>query len=448
MHAGFPAREAALPGCRLLNGKISFTAAYSGDCGWRTIWRNAVKAQNPAVVLMVIGAWDLFDIEPPGSDHFIAPGSSAWNSYYARQLDDRDRDPVRPGGPGRHSHAPVPGRPPGGAGQHQVVLQRRTGEGGQRGLAGVVARHPGKVESPDVFGLICPLGRFQIDAQGVGVVRSDGVHYTAAGAALVANFLAPALRGSSSAKPRTAKTRIVLAYGDSLLNETRETVSGAFGATSDIEIEITAQPLAALCDMTGWLQRDLAVSRPALVVLETRGVDSSVCMRTASGAFIARGSPEYYAKFESDATRFFREARAAGVPVLVVADPPEKAPSEIAVQTRLTSILHSLASTSTGSVVSDIARDALGGSTWTKTMPCLAAERARPECEGSGRIVVRGPNGVNLCPSVPTFGATCATYSSGAIRYASAVVTAIKGATKLNGPSLSIGTPTSLTPQG
>jgi peptidoglycan/LPS O-acetylase OafA/YrhL len=448
VRAGIPAKEVTQVGCRLLAGKVSGPGVYPADCPWREEWRSALRQQDPDVVLMVIGAWDLFDIQLPGSDHVVTPGSAEWNAYYARQLEAAISLLTA-----RGAHLVIPTLPCNGGLQGAQKLADRSSfnvarvKAANAVLAQVVARHRDTVESPDVFGLLCPGGTFQRGAKDVEVVRSDGVHYTDEGAALLAAFLAPSLRDAKQASA-AAQTKLVFAYGDAVLGESREALFDALPTSTGVRLTTSAQPFAAVCDMTAWLKRDLAVRHPALIVLETTGGDSTPCMRDASGKQIARDSPSFYAKFEADVTKFFSTARAAGAPILVTASPPQVFKRSIDQQSRLSSILVKIAQRFPGTIYTNLARDAVGGSKWTATLPCLASERTRADCH-AGRIAVRGPDRVHFCPtsyaSLSAFASGCKVYASGAVRYGRAIAEAILAGPTNNAHTHTVGATTGTT---
>jgi lysophospholipase L1-like esterase len=58
-----------------------------------------------------------------------------------------------------------------------------------------VAELPDRVTLVDLNAFVCPDGRYAADVGGVPDARGDGVHFTPAGADLVASWLGPQLLG-------------------------------------------------------------------------------------------------------------------------------------------------------------------------------------------------------------------------------------------------------------
>jgi hypothetical protein len=67
----------------------------------------------------------------------------------------------------------------------------------------------------------------------------------------------------------------------------------------------------------------------------------------------------------------------------------------------------------------------MDGANFTTTLPCLSTETAAEGCV-DGRITVRAPDGGHFCPGGPEHHdpvtALCTVYSSGALRFAGAIL--------------------------
>jgi peptidoglycan/LPS O-acetylase OafA/YrhL/lysophospholipase L1-like esterase len=429
--AGLPVTEAWSPGCRLLTGKLTFTTRYSTNCPWHRFWSAAVRDQRPDVVVLLIGAWDLFDLKPPGFDRFLTPGSREWDDYYTAQL---ERAITLLGSHG--AHVVIPSLPCQGTLSGTPRFDERSSANVDRVraanaiLAKVVARHADRVSSPDLFSALCPAGHFQNGVGDIAIARTDGVHYSEEGAAFVTSLLAPTITkylpgAAPPGEPVSAADRVVTMYGDTLLLESKQTIVDALPLSSGWQVSVHAGALAAVCDMTESLRHDLALYHPGLVVLETHGGDSTACMRDALGRQIVRGSPEYWARYRDDLSTFFDAVRAGGARLLVFTTPPDAFQSSKVEQQRRGDLLREIARRYPNATVSDAGRQALGGSTFAAELPCLPDELGTKSCKDN-RAVVRAPDRVNFCPdgyaTIAAIGAGCPSYSSGAVRYGRAIV--------------------------
>jgi peptidoglycan/LPS O-acetylase OafA/YrhL len=196
-------------GCRLVRGRIKIEAEWSHGCPWPQKWRDAVKRHHPDVVLLVTGAFDLFDVQPSGSRSFLVPGQPAWNRYYARQLQRAITILTSTG-----ARLVIPTIPYTGSLAARTSLGERSAfdparvRAANKVLASVAAANPTRVITPDLNAFLSPLGRYQTWLASVKNVRSDGVHFSRQGADLVARWIAPELGAQAAGKP-------VLIAGDS-----------------------------------------------------------------------------------------------------------------------------------------------------------------------------------------------------------------------------------------
>lgn len=189
---GYRVNDRAQPGCRLLLGDVVMAAQPLPACGWREHFRRAVRGQAPDVAVLLIGGWDLFDLRPPGRPEVLVPGTPAWEDYAAKALDEAVSILGAEGARVVLPTMPCVGRINGpGFGDAQSSYSVLRVHAWNAMLARVVAAHPGTVSSPDLFGFLCPHDRFENALYGVDPVRVDGVHFSDAGATLVARWLAP-----------------------------------------------------------------------------------------------------------------------------------------------------------------------------------------------------------------------------------------------------------------
>ena len=159
---------------------------------WPTHWRQAMASSRPRVVVLSIGPWDVLDRQVVG--RVLRVGTAAYAGYLRAQLDAGLTVLAQ-------SHAVVAllavpcyneaslGIP--GDVSSQRDDPRRVAAVNQV-LMQTAADHPGQVKLIDLGAFLCHGGRDTPILDGVRV-RGDGVHYTAAGAALTWRWLAPQL---------------------------------------------------------------------------------------------------------------------------------------------------------------------------------------------------------------------------------------------------------------
>jgi peptidoglycan/LPS O-acetylase OafA/YrhL len=184
-------------GCGLARQQV----VYQGDAGLlntdckhiiRT-WMEAVHAQRPQVVVLVIGAWEVFDHEIDGAD--LTVGSQRYATYLTARLERArtllsydDSTLVIPNVPcyGQVSSTPVD--------QAQASIREdpeRVAAVNQI-IGRFVGAHPGDVRRVDLAGFLCPTGSYLDTTDGVQM-RYDGVHFSKPGAAKTWQWLMPRL---------------------------------------------------------------------------------------------------------------------------------------------------------------------------------------------------------------------------------------------------------------
>jgi hypothetical protein len=83
---GLNVANASRTGCRIIRGTIAFSKLELG-CPWPVLWKREVRQNRPAVVLMISGGWDLFDVQAPGTTKWLVPGTAGWASFYRATLE-------------------------------------------------------------------------------------------------------------------------------------------------------------------------------------------------------------------------------------------------------------------------------------------------------------------------------------------------------------------------
>jgi hypothetical protein len=191
--AGLRLRSEGIVGCGVLPTEVQIGPRRllpSPDCPhWLASWRQA-RAGRPDVVLVFIGAWEVFD--PWVRGRRLAVGSPAWRRYVSGQL-EQGIEVVTKGTTARVALMTVPcfrqSEPIDGAPADERNQPDRIAavNGVERSVA---ARHPGRVVLVDYAGFACPGGRFRDKVDGV-TLRPDGLHIEITSARAGWSWLAP-----------------------------------------------------------------------------------------------------------------------------------------------------------------------------------------------------------------------------------------------------------------
>ena len=245
--------------------------------------------------------------------------------------------------------------------------------------------------------------------------------------AVVCGMLALWSCSSSSSAPSAPRPKVAFFVGDSILYEARVPLRKEMAARGWRAV-VAARPGAALCDLTYEFQLKNDHERPSVIVVETQGDLFSRCMATDQpGVPVALASRAFLHRYRVAMDLFARVARNHGAKLVFVSPLPVPSMETNASLARLRALEVSVAGQNRQVSVSDGPRDSVSfGGNFVETLPCLAAERGRAACTSKGIRVRETLQGLHLCP-IPYFTAHqsargCRTYSSGAMRYAHALV--------------------------
>jgi hypothetical protein len=245
------------------------------------------------------------------------------------------------------------------------------------------------------------------DGRGYWEVASDGGLFS---------FGDARFYGSVAGLPPAGPPRIAL-YGDSLGMEAGPDFAFLAQEAGASALVRTYGGLA-VCDFLQTMATDAATWRPTAAVLEFSGDNFTPCM---AGDPI--GSPQYYAKYRSDLQSAIDILRPHGTEVFLIGVPFDATAATNTNIANLNRLYASLAGTNTGVTYVDAGSAVMADGAFTRTLPCLPAE----PCTGpSGTNIVRAPDGVHFCPTGDTtiegYFAVCNVYSSGAFRFATAML--------------------------
>ncbi len=216
--------------------------------------------------------------------------------------------------------------------------------------------------------------------------------------------------------PPPAAPRIVL-YGDSLVSEAGQDFA-FLGELSGATVRVHTFPGTAPCDFFATMAAVAQDWHPTVAMLAFSGDAFTPCM---GGVQLA--TPQYYAKYRDDTQTAISILRSLGARVILVGLPADASASLSQNSSALNQIYQSLTKTNSGVTYDDAGQAVTARGRFTWTLPCLSGE----PCTGpDGTNIVRAPDGVHFCPNGETTLIAgledCDVYSSGAFRFASAML--------------------------
>jgi hypothetical protein len=260
------------------------------------------------------------------------------------------------------------------------------------------------------------MGGVRLSRPVVGMAAGSGGYWEAAADGGIFNLGDARFDGSVPELPPPGPPRVIV-YGDSLVSEAGTdftSLANDYGASA----QVRTYPGTATCDWLATMAADAPAVQPTAVVLAFSGDDFSPCM-----AGDQLGTPQYYAKYESDTQTAINIFRAVGTKVVLAGLPLDASAGLSQNATQLNQVYRSLAARNVGVTYDDAGQAVEADGQFTWTLPCLAGE----PCTGpSGTNVVRAPDGIHFCPDGHTtlLGGLeeCDVYSSGALRFAAAML--------------------------
>lgn len=217
---------------------------------------------------------------------------------------------------------------------------------------------------------------------------------------------------------RSATLRIAL-YGDSLVSEAGQDF--AYLATlAGASVQVHTFPGVSTCDYFASMSTVARDWRPSVAVLLFTGDVFTPC-----NGDVQVGTPQYYAEYRHETRTAISIFRAVGTRVVLIGQPADSTARLTKNGTALNRLYQSIARATPGVRYDDAGQAVMAKGRFTWTLPCLPG---RP-CTGPHKTnIVRSPDGVHFCPNgetTPDHGLeVCDVYSSGAFRFASAMVRA------------------------
>ena len=153
------------------------------SCATHTTWHSVVAKLRPQVVVVLYGAWDVYDASWDGGATWYAPGDPVWNARYAAAVDDTARCFTAAGATVLWVASPCFGPAPGTTVGGPWYDPRRVAAINAV-LRSVASKRPGMVVTDVERSAGCPVNFRE---------RPDDVHYSDAGATAAAKRLAPVI---------------------------------------------------------------------------------------------------------------------------------------------------------------------------------------------------------------------------------------------------------------
>ncbi len=191
-------------GCGIARGDIVSAgvthAPFPGCDTWPQTYEQAFRRDEPDVSVALVGAWEVYDRRIDG--RLIKFGTPAMETYLRSELDRATSILTANGAPLVLLATPCFHIESGGT--VTWGLAERNSDARIAWFNDLLRRYaaerPGRVVFLDLHALMCPNGRYENRIGGVDT-RSDGMHFTKEGAALVWRWLVPQLRQLAAASP-------------------------------------------------------------------------------------------------------------------------------------------------------------------------------------------------------------------------------------------------------
>ena len=179
--------------------------AAQGCPQWRTSWPALIRKDNPDVVMLVLGRWEVLDRIYGG--HWTHIGEAGWDAHLTDELDQAIDLLSAQGATVVVTTLPyIQGNSEQPDGQPWAMNQPIRTNAYNAVVRAAVARRPGASRVLDLNALIDPAGHYTSYIAGIRVRDSDDEHFSPAGGEYLRPFILPELEslGLSHARARDA----------------------------------------------------------------------------------------------------------------------------------------------------------------------------------------------------------------------------------------------------
>ncbi len=232
---------------------------------------------------------------------------------------------------------------------------------------------------------------------------------------------------SAKQSPPHRLPRIAL-YGDSLVSEAGQEFTD-LATRSGVSAQVYTFPGTSPCNYFTSMAIAARDWHPTVAVLEFSGD-----VFTACNDGVQVGTAQYYTKYKDEIRTAISIFRSVGASVVLIGQPADSTARLTRNGLAINQLYRSIAKATTGVTYDDAGQAVMAKGRFTWTLPCLSGE----PCTGPhGTNIVRAPDGIHFCPngkSTPDSGLEdCDVYSSGAFRFASAMLKAALGSRTASG---------------
>ena len=229
----------------------------------------------------------------------------------------------------------------------------------------------------------------------------------------------PAAVHRPAVEPPQGRALRVALYGDSIAWESRKPFLGML-SQAGVQVTLHTFPASAICDWFPLMRSDATRQTVDAVVLVFTGAWYTPCVRDPA-TNQPLGGTTLLNKSLADARTAITINTQAGIHVFLGLEPVPRRPMR-SDPYALRAGLESLAATTPGVTLipANLAVEGPAGE-YLRTMPCASFEPCDGwDAAGQRVVVIRGPDGIHFCP-VPHTGWDCQVWSSGAVRYGTAL---------------------------
>jgi len=227
-----------------------------------------------------------------------------------------------------------------------------------------------------------------------------------------------ATHASGPPTARPGSPRIAL-YGDSLVSEAGRDFA-SLATLSGASVQVHSFPGTSPCNYFAAMAATARFWHPTVALLAFSGDSFTTCMDG-----LQMGTLQYFTRYKDDTQNAISIFRSIGAKVILVGLPADASAILTQNASDLNRIYQSLAKAHADVTFDDAGQAVMAKGRFTWTLPCLSGE----PCTGpDGTNIVRSPDGVHFCPNGKTSPVRgfeqCDVYSSGAFRFASAMLRA------------------------
>ena len=169
----------------------STVPASPGCRDWQAVWSDAIAAEHPEVVGLLLGRWEIVDRLHDG--RWMHIGQQVWDAHLSEQLDRAIGIVSSHGATTVLFTMPYIDPPEAPDGSVWPENNPARVDAYNRLVRSVADRHPGEVTVVDLNRIVGPDGSYTSIIDGVTIRNSDGIHFTKFGGLWLRSRLLPTI---------------------------------------------------------------------------------------------------------------------------------------------------------------------------------------------------------------------------------------------------------------